>query len=270
MPIPKLIHQTYSSFEAIKPEIRDHITTLRAANPNYTYNFYSEQDRIDFIRSHYGPELLATYLKIDPVYGAARADLFRYLVVHACGGVYLDIKSGASRPLDQVIANHDSCILSRWDHSPGSPYQGWGNHPEIAPENRPAFQQWFIISEPGHPFLAAVIERVCSNIETFNPFRHWRNAWNAVMVTTGDIPYTNVIVPLLASHPHRLVSIEQDMGISYTIFQNTLGIYAHHQPGRHYTTQTRPLIRQPWPLSLFFASATQARLLARSLRSRLC
>ena len=51
----------------------------------------------NYIRREYGESILSCYLRIDPVYGAARADLFRYLLLYRTGGVYLDIKSAARR-----------------------------------------------------------------------------------------------------------------------------------------------------------------------------
>ncbi len=249
--------------------MHDNIAHIRSNNSDHFYQFYSGSDREDFIRKAYGARILASYCKIDPIYGAARADFFRYLLIHHLGGVYLDIKSGLTKPLNQVIHDSDSCVLSRWNHSQDSPHRGWGNHPDIASEYRPAFQQWFLVSEPGHPFLAAVIEKVLANIEGFNAFKHYRNSWNAVIVTTGEVAYTNAIGPLLANHNHRITDIQKEMGFRYSIFLDDSGVYGHRKPGSHYTEQSKPLIRQPWPANAIFATATKARITARMIRQKL-
>ncbi len=269
MVIPKLIHQTHTTAKNLDPRIQESIKNILASNPDHRYQLYSDSDQEDFIRTAYGANMLATYNKIDPIYGAARADFFRYLLIHHLGGVYLDIKSGLTKPLGQVIQESDSYVLSRWDHSQDSPHHGWGNHPDISREHRPAFQQWFLVSEPGHPFLAAVVDKVTANIEGFNPFKHYRNAWNAVMVTTGEVAYTTAIGPLLANHDHRITDIQKEMGFRYSIFLDESGVYGHRTPGRHYTEQFNPLIRQPWPANAMFSATTKARIAARRIRQKL-
>jgi hypothetical protein len=269
MAIPKLIHQTHSSPQDLDSTIHENIKQIRASNPDHCYQFYSGTDREDFIRTAFGANMLATYGKIDPLYGAARADFFRYLLIYHLGGIYLDIKSGLTMPLSQVIQDNDSYVLSRWDHSQDSPHRGWGNHPDISHEHRPAFQQWFLVSEPGHPFLAAVIDKVTANIEGFNAFKHYRNPWNAVIVTTGEVAYTTAIGPLLANHDHRITDIQKEMGFRYSIFLDESGVYGHRTPGRHYTEQLNPLIRQPWPVNAMFSAATKVRIAARKIRQKL-
>lgn len=72
-------------------------------NPGWEHRLYDDADIEAFIRESYGDEILAYYHRIDRRYGAARADLFRYLLLYRLGGVYLDIKSTTVRPLDEVL-----------------------------------------------------------------------------------------------------------------------------------------------------------------------
>jgi mannosyltransferase OCH1-like enzyme len=65
---------------------------IEALNPDFSYRFYDDRDRESLIGDAYGEAILAGYRRIDPAFGAARADLFRYLCVYHCGGVYLDVK----------------------------------------------------------------------------------------------------------------------------------------------------------------------------------
>ena len=41
------------------------------------------------IRERLGSEIYGFYQRINPIYGAARADFFRYLLMYAQGGIYL-------------------------------------------------------------------------------------------------------------------------------------------------------------------------------------
>lgn len=88
--------------------------------------------KIAFIKAHYDPGILDVYLRINPVYGAARADFFRYLLMFRVGGVYLDIKSNASQALDRLFHASDRYILAWWPNQPGENFEGWGVHPELA------------------------------------------------------------------------------------------------------------------------------------------
>lgn len=68
---------------------------MAAANPGWEHRLYNSAKAERFIADHYGVGTLAAYLRIGPEYGAARADLLRYLVIYKHGGVYLDLQSGS-------------------------------------------------------------------------------------------------------------------------------------------------------------------------------
>ena len=249
--IPKRIHQTYRNRD-LPPEIVRNIASLRLLNPGWTYNFYDNDDCIAFIRNEYGQEVLEYYLRIGKEYGAARADLFRYLCLYRLGGVYLDLKSGASKPFDEVVAPDDSYLLSQWRNDGGTSFAGWGIHDELKKIAGGEYQQWFIIAAPGHPFLRAVIENVLGNIDHYIPGLH-RTGAHAVFRVTGPIAYSLAIAPLVSSAPCRLVDSEADLGLTYTIFNN-LGPQGHKQVFKgHYTEMTSSLIEVGPVKSAIFA-----------------
>lgn len=127
--------------------------------------------------------------------------------------------------------------------SPGSRRAGWGTHRQLRHIIGGEFQQWYIVASPGHPYLAAVIEAVLSNINRFNSFA-FDNAWEAAICTTGPIVYTRSVHPLLAAHPHRRLY-------------------------RDYRKAESPLVRQPFPLSLLWPLLTLGPRAARRLRGLL-
>lgn len=270
VPIPKLIHQTFSSMDRLPATLRDNCEMIRSRNPEFEYHFYSDDEMLSFVRSSYGGDIARIYARIDPAFGAARADLFRYLCLYWYGGVYLDVKADVRKPLASVIRETDSFILSRWDHSSDSPHAGWGSHHALHGTGSHAFQQWFIIASPRHPFLKAVIDKVLKNIENYDPFKHFRNSWNAVIETTGEVPYTLAILPMLDSYPHRLVVAERDLDLHYSIFLASGGVYAHQKLHGHYSALDRPLIRQPWPLNWMFGALARVRAFARWLKRQRC
>ena len=89
--IPKNIYITHETYEHLfKFEKQIIITSLN--NPTYKINFFNSEKRIIFIKKYY-PEFYFYYKHIDNRYGAMKADIFRILILHHQGGIYIDIKS---------------------------------------------------------------------------------------------------------------------------------------------------------------------------------
>lgn len=239
--IPKIVHQTFETRD-LPPLLQRNVDALKAANPDWEHLFYDAPRRERFIGEVYGERLLRVYRRISPDYGAARADLFRYLAIYAAGGVYLDIKSYFDRPIGDAVAEDDAYIISHWDNGPGGPYPGFGLHPELVDLPRGEFQQWHVIAAPGHPFLRRVIARVLANIERYRP---WRDGVGKIGVlrATGPIPYTRAIAPVLDRHPHRVISSPAEIGLNFSIG----GGYDHGAVfTKHYSRLTTPVAAVPF------------------------
>ena len=242
--IPKVIHQTYYSKTDLPTPLQENIARIRQINPGWEYRLYDDADIEAIILQDYGQAMLDVYRLIDPSYGAARADLFRYLLIYAQGGIYLDMKSTTTRPLDEVLLADDRYILSKWDDGK---YYGWGAHPELASIERGEFQQWHIMGVAGHPFLNAVLKQIIHNILHYDASTIGVG-FKGVIRTTGPIPYTFVIDALKHLHPYRQVEIEQDLGILYSIYDSSStdrNKNHRHISKKHYTELDIPLIRQP-------------------------
>ncbi|HZP98714.1 MAG TPA: glycosyltransferase [Reyranella sp.] len=233
MAIPKIIHQTVRAKEGLHPAYVDNIARLKAGNPGWEHRLYDNADIEAFIAGSYGAAMLKTYKRLNPVYGAMLADFFRYLLVYRQGGVYLDIKSSCRESLDAILRADDSYLLSHWRD------ERWGRYPELGPLGE--FQQWHIVAEPAHPFLAAVIERVEANIANYTPGRDGTGRL-ALFRLTGPIAYTLAIEPVRALHPHRLVDAEA-MGFQYTVFGADAPPGAHmYTEKKHYSQMSESLV----------------------------
>ena len=219
--IPKILHQTYSTRQIPQP-LSDNISKIKKLNPDWEYRFYDDTDIVRFIKENYDSKILKIFLRINPKYGAARADLFRYLLMYVCGGVYLDIKGSLAKPLNSVIRTDDEFLLSRWHDKNDEQHKGWGVHDEPDHERFEEFQQWYIVAAPGHPFLKAVIQNVLRNIETYNPAFHGVGK-PGVLRVTGPVAYTLAIQPILKLHPHRFVFSKSELGFEYSIFKSSDG-----------------------------------------------
>lgn len=234
--IPRIVHQTFPT-RALPALLEQNVTRIKSHNPNWEHRLYDDADIVEFIHSNYGPDVLTQYDRINPKYGAARADLFRYLLMYRVGGVYLDIKSTLRRPLDEVLLPDDVYVLSRWK---GVRFKTWGDYRILQPFGGKEFQQWHIIAAAGHPFLRAVIVRVLDHLETYNPFVHGTGRMG-VNWSTGPIAYTLAIAPLLSQHRHRMACGQDELGLDYTVFTTDR---AHKSVFRyHYTELDEPVVR---------------------------
>lgn len=237
MAIPKIIHQTYRSTD-VPLALRPGIAQLRAMNPGWDYRFYDDAAVERFIQSEFKPEFYRAYRRINPVYGAARADFFRYLLLFRYGGVYLDLKSTTVRPLDETLHPDDECVLSFWPNQPHQSMPGVGMHPFLHDQGfeRGEFQNWHVIAAPEHPLLRCVISFMmhCINAHAGNPEIRGRLG---VLMTTGPIMYTLGLARGLGAHAHRVASSSDLLGLRYSSVDG----HAQHFPA-HYATQTGPVV----------------------------
>lgn len=245
MPIPKLIHQTLKSRKLLSAPYIHNLERMRIINPGWTISVYEDEECLEFIRMHFDMDMLRTYCAINPRYGAARADLFRYLLLYQCGGVYLDIKSSATRPLENVLQPLDQYLLAHWDNARGRPFEGWGVHAETPYPGE--FLNWCIVAAPRHPFLEHVACAVQRNIRSYDPSRDGTGK-RAVLRMTGPIAYTKAIVPLLGSALMRMVDVAQ-LGFVYSFLDPTNDVFKAtgrlvHEAGMpgHYRSLDEPLV----------------------------
>jgi mannosyltransferase OCH1-like enzyme len=238
--IPRVIHQTHDlPFEMLADQYKRNTRRFLRDNPTFEYRYYSATHVETFIRARYGKKMLAIYRSIDPAYGPARADLFRYLLLYEEGGVYLDMKSGPTAPLDATIRDTDEFLLSNWcegacgrTHWESFVHTGFGE-----------YQQWWIACRPRHPFLRAVIDRCVQNIReyAYDPDDRATFGKLGVLVLTGPIAYTRAIHPLVAARPRgcRLVPSSLGGALQY----NRIGFDHTTLYTRHYSTLRTPIVR---------------------------
>lgn len=237
--IPKIIHQTY--FEKTPPlEIKKNIEKIKLMNPEWEYRFYDDKDIVSFIHDNYPEKILHYFNRINPIYGAARADFFRYLLMYKCGGIYLDIKGTLEKSLDKILTGDDRYILSYWKDESVQKFDGWGIHSDKHGLTFSEYQQWYIVASAGHPFLKQVIENVLQNIDSYDPNVHGVGK-PGVLKVTGPIAYTLAIAPLLSLHKHRFVFSQSEMGFKYSIFHATDGHNILFKT--HYTDLTDSVIK---------------------------
>jgi mannosyltransferase OCH1-like enzyme len=234
--IPKVIYTGVSNLVNVHPEILENWSNLKNLNPGWHHYPFDDGMQEDFIRTFYDKDILKYYLSIDPIYGAARSDFFRYLLIFEKGGGWLDSKSTCKFGLDSVLKLEDKYLLSHWkNRETGMVTKGiWRDVTLPCPE----FQNWFIFAQPKHIFLEKTIENVLRKLQTYHPLISGVGR-QAVVTTTGPIIYTETIFPYLESAENRIFSSFEN-GFRYSIFKGWTG---HNEPqNSFYINRTNSLV----------------------------
>ncbi|KAK1959874.1 glycosyltransferase sugar-binding region DXD domain-containing protein-containing protein [Colletotrichum sublineola] len=132
-------------------------------NPGYRYEVLTDNNDIEYVEEHYGPDgfdrpdIVDMYRNVNAT--IIKADLLRYMIMYAEGGVYADIDVEDLRPVSRWIperydeADIDLVIGVEIDQ----PH--FKNHPILGKKSM-SFCQWTFMSRPGHPVMLKLVENI--------------------------------------------------------------------------------------------------------------
>lgn len=228
----------------LTPEFIDNIERLKKNNPEYAYHLLSDRDAQHFINQYYGTTIWSYYQRIDSAYLAAKADFLRYLLLYACGGIYLDLKSTIDVPLSKTLREDDRFMVFYWDTPSG------GVHHYLIPDyiTKGEMLQAFIVSAQGHPILRAVILNVLRQIDAYNPYRNGIG-FEGTLTTVGPAIYTKTIYNIITNHCtddgiYREGKPEIEFGYKvYFAGEYVSGSYQKTLSMKDYRKSSRPVIR---------------------------
>jgi len=229
--IPRIIHQTFPKKD-LPIEFANLIDNLKSDNPDYEHILYDDKDIEEFLSSNYDKEINRAYHKINPEYGPARSDFFRYLLLYKQGGIYIDVKTGFKRPLREIISDDDEYLVSSWPDAYWEPRlkTGYGE-----------YQNLFIGCTPNHPFLLAVIKQCIKNINTASQKSSGKFA---VTLITGPLMYTSAIHPMMQSGDYKFTFRPKnyDGDLIPSLLKNYRSHHKHYKT--HYSKLKSPIILQ--------------------------
>lgn len=103
--IPNVIHQIYFAGEsAIRDDYRRYRDTWLTRHPAWTYRFWDADACLALLAAHY-PWFLEHYDAYE--HRIQRCDAIRYFILHAQGGLYVDMDIENLRPVDDLIEGVD-------------------------------------------------------------------------------------------------------------------------------------------------------------------
>jgi len=98
--IPKIIWQTHElPYEELPDFQKSVINTWKNLNPSWEHRYVDSIARAEYVKN-FDKKLYAAYLTVPKM---SQADIWRYVVVYQNGGVYADMDSVCTVPLDEII-----------------------------------------------------------------------------------------------------------------------------------------------------------------------
>lgn len=174
--IPKMIFVTAKyNIDELPERFRTNYQEMEKQNPEYTFQYYDDDQIRNFIREHH-PYALNAYDALIP--GAYKADLWRMLVLYTYGGVYIDAGHQFVVPLSDILDESDEFV---------SVFEVY----DLGIHNS------FIYAYPQHPILKNTIDMILDNI---NNRRYGENTTDITGPTTFQRAY-NLTLGLPERHP---------------------------------------------------------------------
>jgi mannosyltransferase OCH1-like enzyme len=211
--IPRKIWQTWK-IGPLSFEERDLVTarTWPEKNPAYRYEVLTDSNDIQYVEWQYGPhglnrpDLVDLYRSINIT--IIKADLLRYLIMYAEGGVYADIDVEALRPVNRFIperyseADIDMIIGVEIDEPE------FAHHPILGPKSR-SFCQWTFAARPRLPVMMRLIENIQDWLSELSrkrgvPISQLQLDFDEVISGTGPSAFTIAMLDqMTAQDPHK-------------------------------------------------------------------
>eukprot|EP01083_Nonionella_stella_P142546 441282_1 len=222
--IPKTIYQTWKT----SPDKLGRLQSIAVGswpdrNPGYTYEFIGPDPSMDhFVKQLVSEEEYGVYTRLPlPV---MKADFFRYLALHARGGIYADIDVQVTRKVDSWVELSNTrnetrsqikCIVGAESFISNEAEARRIGHFYPA-----QMCQWTIACAPGHPILRETLQRIYHTDPEFarNHPKVTRYAYlkslnhRDVHERTGPWLWTRVISWYLENHSSSLQMLRDRLG----------------------------------------------------------
>ncbi len=171
--IPKVIMQT----GYLKNYQSDSKQKIIDMNPSFKYEYYNNNDCIDFLKKYFPQDVTIAFNKLRP--GAFKADLFRYCYLYINGGVYIDLDLIPTISLDKILVN-DADFISCLENRPNTTING--------------IYQGFIACKKHINFLKTAIDTIVYYTKiNYYPRQPQSDEWINILSITGPVLLYNSI-----------------------------------------------------------------------------
>lgn len=205
--IPFVIYRTWKN-NNLNEQFKHAWETTDKNNPEFKQILYTDVDVNNFINEFKYPGLKEAYNRINPRFGAAKADLFRYAILFRYGGFYMDIKTYTKCSIKDKLGNNDSFLLSKWE---GIKYRGdadvFGTEGYTFAEKSGEWEQYWLACESNHPIMKAILDKCIQNINHPNTNKLLTHSISGayspeeIFITTGPVMMTIAIDDFITYNP---------------------------------------------------------------------
>ena len=212
---PKKIWQTWK-VDPLGFEERDLACarTWTFKNPGFRYEVLTDNNDMDYVETHYGPfssinrpDIVEMYKTLNAT--IVKADLLRYLVMYAEGGVYADIDVEDLKPIERFIPERfnerevDMVVGVEIDQP------DFKNH-SILGKKSESFCQWTFMCKPKLPVMLKLVDGI---LEWLNGIATRQNVpvseivldFDEVISGTGPSAFTNAILADISTRSGKTV-----------------------------------------------------------------
>lgn len=161
---PKKIWQTWKVTPlAFEERDRNNARSWTEQNPDWRYEVITDGNEMQYVEYHFGPEgfnrpdIVEFYRSVQAA--IIKADLLRYLIMYAEGGIYADIDVEALKPMSRFIPDRysqkdiDMVVGVEIDEP------DWKDHPILGPKSM-SFCQWTFMCKPELPVMMHLVEHI--------------------------------------------------------------------------------------------------------------
>jgi Glycosyltransferase sugar-binding region containing DXD motif len=155
----------YWDSETVPAEVAALLETFEEpeAEAELPHLVFDERGATAFLAERFGPRHTAAFAAC--AVPAMQADYFRYCVVHALGGVYVDADFRRLAPLGNLLeATHTGTLFGRHELPAHWRTPAFEWRERIGPY-RVVMNSFFAFPSPGHPLLELAIEIATANVE---------------------------------------------------------------------------------------------------------
>jgi mannosyltransferase OCH1-like enzyme len=205
---PGKIWQTWK-VDPLSFEERDlnRVRSWISKNPGHRYEVLTDGNDIQYVETRYGPAGLnrpdIVYMYRSVTAKIVRADILRYLVMYAEGGVYTDIDVEAIKPISKFIPERysgrdiDMVIGIEIDQPE------FANHAILGTKCK-SFCQWTFMCKPGLPVMLKLVERIMAWLtDVANkqnvPISEIKLDFDDIIAGTGPSAFTGAILDDISS-----------------------------------------------------------------------
>lgn len=225
--IPKIVVQTYKSYDILPECVKSVIEENKKNNPDYTFVFFDDSQLENYIKTHSNKKTYEAFKLINSNCGACKADFFRYVIIYNQGGIYADVKTRFKTNLTEWIHKDNTLRLSLWPWSKHKHLDKWFTSTKPKSDRR-EINQAFMVFPKKHPLLKKVIDNMVNRIYDVHKF----GKKGITLDVTGPWVYTKSIAPFLDRYNIELMESGGNLYNGNVQYDGTKGCYHKNESKR--------------------------------------